>query len=155
MTRCVYLGYVSVHCVWRSFGYANSICNSYQCYLLQLTHPLTHSHTHSLPHHPLTHSLTHSLTHQLTHSPTHPPTYSHLQRVRKVSQSLHYNDPLRRYIDIIIKKFPEDLQKEFSQGHDDYDDFQGGGEDALSKSSLESLLKKTMKAVRLSNSTRM
>lgn len=104
---------------------------------------LTHSLTHSLPHHSFTHPL------------THPPTYSHLQRVRKVSQSLHYNDPLRRYIDIIIKKFPEDLQKEFSQGHDDYDDFQGGGEDALSKSSLESLLKKTMKAVRLSNSTRM
>lgn len=118
----------------------NAIC----CSLL--THSLTHS---------LTHQLTHSLTHSLTHPLPHSPTYSHLQRVRKVSQSLHYNDPLRRYIDIIIKKFPEDLQKEFSQGHDDYDDFQGGGEDALSKSSLESLLKKTMKAVRLSNSTRM
>ena len=113
--------------------------------------PLTHSLTHTLIH-PLT---IHSLTHPLTHSPTHPPTHLLSQRVRKVSQSLHYNDPLRRYIDIIIKKFPEDLQKEFSQGHDDYDDFQGGGEDALSKSSLESLLKKTMKAVRLSNSTRM
>lgn len=75
MTRCVYLGYVSVHCVWRSFGYANSICNSYQCYLLQLAHPLTHPPpTHSLTH-PLAHSLTHSLTHQLTHSLTHSSTH--------------------------------------------------------------------------------
>ena len=83
MTRCVYLGYVSVHCVWRSFGYTNSICNSYQCYLLQLahplTHPLTHSHTHSLTHslpHTPTHSLTPSLTNLPIHSPTHSPTHS-------------------------------------------------------------------------------
>ena len=119
-----------------------------------LTHLLTHSPTH-LPTHSPTYSPTHLLTHPPTYLLTHLPTHSHLQRVQKVSQSLHYNDPLRRYIDIIINKFPENLQKEFSQGHDDYDDFQGGGEDALSKSSLESLLKKAMKAVRVSKSTRM
>lgn len=76
------------------------------------------------------------------------------QRVDKVAQSLKYNDPLRKYANIIIKKFPEDIQKEFSKGHDDYDDFRST-EDALSKSSLESLLKKTMKAVRKFSSSRM
>ena len=76
------------------------------------------------------------------------------QRVDKVAQSLKYNDPLRKYANIIIKKFPEDIQKEFSKGHDDYDDFRST-EDTLSKSSLESLLKKTMKAVRKFSSSRM
>ena len=76
------------------------------------------------------------------------------QRVSSVAQSLHYNDPLRKYVDIIIKKFPEDMQKEFSKGHDDYEDYRTSS-DPLTKSSLESLLKKTMKAVRQFNSTRM
>ena len=77
-----------------------------------------------------------------------------LQRVQQVSQSLHYNDPLRKYVDIIIKKYPEERQKDFSRGHDDYEDFQAS-QDPLSKGGLESLLKKSMKAVRISNSTRM
>lgn len=76
------------------------------------------------------------------------------QRVEQVAQSLHYNDPLRKYIDIIIKKFPDNRHKNFSRGHDDYEDFQSS-EDPLSKSGLESLLKKTMKAVRVFNSSRM
>ena len=76
------------------------------------------------------------------------------QRVGQVSQSLKYNDPLRKYVNIIIKKFPEDMQKEFSKGHDDYEDFRSS-EDPLTKSSLESLLKKTMKAVRRFSSSRM
>lgn len=74
--------------------------------------------------------------------------------MEQVAQSLHYNDPLRKYIDIIIKKFPEDKQKEFSRGHDDYEDFQSS-QDPLSKGGLEGLLKKTMKSVRVLNSTRM
>ena len=78
-----------------------------------------------------------------------------IQRVKKVSQSLHYNDPLRKYVDVIIAKFPEGQRKQFSRGHDDYEDFTQSGEDMLTKSSLESLLKKAMKAVRQSNSARM
>ena len=71
-----------------------------------------------------------------------------------MTQSLHYNDPLRKYIDIIVKKFPQDLQAEFSKGHDDYEDYrERSGEDALSKGSLERLLKQSMKAIRVSKST--
>lgn len=71
-----------------------------------------------------------------------------------MAQSLKYNDPLRKYVNIVIKKFPEDVQKEFSKGHDDYEDFRSS-EDPLTKSSLESLLKQTMKAVRRFSSSRM
>ena len=71
-----------------------------------------------------------------------------------MAQSLKYNDPLRKYVNIVIKKFPEDVQKEFSKGHDDYEDFHSS-EDPLTKSSLESLLKQTMKAVRRFSSSRM
>ena len=77
------------------------------------------------------------------------------QRVKKVSQSLKYNDPLRKYMDVIISKFPEDLQAEFSKGRDDYEDFEGSTEDMLTKSSLETLLKKAIKATRLSKASRM
>ncbi len=72
-----------------------------------------------------------------------------------MAQSLHYNDPLRKYVDKVIKKFPEDRQKKFSRGHDDYEDFQSSTQDPLSRGGLESLLKKSMKAVRIFNSTRM
>lgn len=83
-------------------------------------------------------------------------THTHTQRVSKVTQRLHYNDPLRKYIDIIIKKFPEKVQAEFNKGHDDYEDYtEKTGEDALCKSSLEKLLKQSMKAVRLSRSVHM
>jgi hypothetical protein len=77
-----------------------------------------------------------------------------VERVNKVTQRLHYNDPLRKYVDIIIKKFPEEVQAEFNKGHDDYEDYrETSGEDSLCKSGLEKLLKQSMKAVRLSRST--
>ena len=78
-----------------------------------------------------------------------------LQRVKRVSQSLKYNDPLREYVDVIISKFPEELKSEFSKGHDDYEDFRGNTEDMLTKSSLEALFKKTIKATRRSKASRM
>ncbi len=58
-------------------------------------------------------------------------------------------------MDVIISKFPSDLRAKFSRGRDDYEDYTQSGDDTLTKSSLESLLKKTMKAVRLSRSLRM
>ena len=76
--------------------------------------------------------------------------------MNKVTQSLHYNDPLRKYVDIIAKKFPEEIQSEFSKGHDDYEDYRERScEDALSKGSLEKLLKQSMKAIRMSRSSHM
>lgn len=74
--------------------------------------------------------------------------------MEQTSQSLHYNDPLRKYVDVIIKKFPDDRQKDFSRGHDDYEDYESS-QDPHSKSGMEGLLKKSMKAVRVFNSTRM
>ena len=73
--------------------------------------------------------------------------------MKVLSQSIHYNDPLRKYLDIIIKRFPDDLQNQFSRGHDDFEDF-APSEDALSKSSLEKLFKKVTKTVRLAYSTK-
>ena len=71
-----------------------------------------------------------------------------------MSQTLHYNDPLRKYVDIIIKKFPAEAQTDFSKGHDDYEDFKNS-EDSLSKGTLETLYKKVTKTLRLANSTKM
>ena len=79
-----------------------------------------------------------------------------MQRVEQVAQNLHYNDPLRKYVDVIIGKFSSDQQKKFSRGYDDYEDYRSSTtQDPLSKSGLEGLLKKTMKAVRVFNSTKM
>ena len=77
-----------------------------------------------------------------------------LQRVKALSQSIHCNDPLRKYLNTIIKVFSPELQSEFNSGRDDYEDFKPT-EDVLSKGSLESLYKKTTKVVRLSRSSRM
>jgi len=76
--------------------------------------------------------------------------------VEQVAQSLHYNDPLRKYVDVIIKKFSPEQQKAFSRGYDDYEDYQGSTtQDPLSKGGLENLLKKSMKAIRVFNSSKM
>ena len=79
---------------------------------------------------------------------------SHYSEIKTLSQIIHYNDPLRKYINLIIKKFPADTQDTFSKGHDDFEDF-SSNEDPLTKSSLEKLYKKVMKAIRLTNSTKM
>ena len=76
------------------------------------------------------------------------------QRVKALSQSIHYNDPLRKHLNTIIKVFPTELQSEFNTGRDDFEDFKPT-EDVLSKGSLESLYKKTTKVVRLAQSSRM
>ena len=72
-----------------------------------------------------------------------------------MAQIVHYNDSLRKYVDVIIKKFSAEVQKEFSRGYDDYEDFQDSTQDAISKAGLEKLLKKVMKSIRFFNSTRM
>ena len=41
----------------------------------------------------------------------------------QVARSVHYNDPFRKYVNVIIKKFPKEMHGEFSKGHDDYEDF--------------------------------
>ena len=68
-----------------------------------------------------------------------------------MSQVIHYNDPLRKYVNKIIGKFPREEREGFSKGHDDFEDFTPS-EDMLTKGSLESLYKKATKTVRLANS---
>ena len=84
-------------------------------------------------------------------SPPPPPTPP--QRVKSLTQNVKYNDPLREYVDIIVKKFPPEIRAQFSKGHDDFEDFVPS-QDVLTKGSLESLYKKVTKAVRLSHSTK-
>ena len=74
--------------------------------------------------------------------------------MKSISQTIHYNDSLRKYVDQVIKKFPSDIRTEFSKGHDDFEDFTPS-EDMLTKSSLETLYKKVTKTVRLANSIKM
>ena len=87
-----------------------------------------------------------------------PPASPHLpfapvwQRVKSLTQNVKYNDPLREYVDIIVKKFPAEIRAQFSKGHDDFEDYVPS-QDMLTKGSLESLYKNVTTAVRLSHST--
>ena len=69
-----------------------------------------------------------------------------------MSQEVRYNDHKRKYIDQIIAKFPAEIKHEFDQGQDDFEDFhRDDNVDQTSMSSLQSLLGKTIKALRLTH----
>ena len=68
-----------------------------------------------------------------------------------MSQEVRYNDYKRKYVDQIIAKFPEEMRREFDQGQDDFEDYRRDSSDPTSMSSLESLLGKTIKALRLTH----
>lgn len=76
-----------------------------------------------------------------------------MQRVKSLSQEIRYNDHKRKYIDLIIAKFPEEMKRDFDQGQDDFEDYRrdDSGADPTSKSTLESVLGKTIKALRLTH----
>ena len=61
---------------------------------------------------------------------------------------------MRKYVDLIVKKIPEDMRSEFSRGHDDFEDF-APENDVLTKKSLEKIYQKTIKAVRRKHRTAM
>lgn len=46
-----------------------------------------------------------------------------MEEVRKVSESIKYNHPLRKYIDTILRKCPLDYQEKMGRNMDDYEDF--------------------------------
>jgi len=59
---------------------------------------------------------------------------------------------MRKYVDRIIAKFPEEMRRDFDQGQDDFEDYHGDIDvDPTSLSSLESLLGKTIKALRVTH----
>ena len=68
-----------------------------------------------------------------------------------MSQEVRYNDHMRKYIDQIIAKYPEEMRHEFDQGQDDFEDYHRDDTDPASMSSLQSLLGKTIKALRLTH----
>ena len=68
-----------------------------------------------------------------------------------MSQEVRYNDHKRKYVDQIIAKYPEEMRREFDQGQDDFEDYRRDDNDLTSMSSLESLLGKTIKALRLTH----
>ena len=75
-----------------------------------------------------------------------------VQRVKSLSQEVRYNDHKRKYIDQIIAKFPEEMRHEFDQGQDDFEDYhRDDNVDSTSTSSLQSLLGKAIKALRLTH----
>ena len=75
-----------------------------------------------------------------------------IQRVKSLSQEVRYNDHKRKYIDQIIAKFPEEMRREFDQGQDDFEDYRRDDNvDPTSMSSLQSLLGKAIKALRLTH----
>ncbi|KAK1883772.1 Polypeptide N-acetylgalactosaminyltransferase 11 [Dissostichus eleginoides] len=46
-----------------------------------------------------------------------------MEEVRKVSESIKYNHPLRKYIDTVLRKCPLDYQEKMGRNMDDYEDF--------------------------------
>ena len=68
-----------------------------------------------------------------------------------MSQEVRYNDHKRKYVDQIIAKYPEEMRQEFDQGQDDFEDYRRDDSDLTSMSALESLLGKTIKALRLTH----
>ena len=60
---------------------------------------------------------------------------------------------MRKYVDLIIKKFPEEMRSVFNQGHDDFEDFKDDSTEVLTKKSLEDIYQKTIKSVRLKHRT--
>ena len=68
-----------------------------------------------------------------------------------MSQEVRYNDHMRKYVDQIIAKYPEEMRREFDQGQDDFEDYRRDETDPTSMSSLQSLLGKTIKALRLTH----
>ena len=68
-----------------------------------------------------------------------------------MSQEVRYNDHMRKYVDQIIAKYPEEMRREFDQGQDDFEDYRRDETDSTSMSSLQSLLGKTIKALRLTH----
>ena len=111
------------------------------------THAHMHAHTHTHTHH--THTHTHTHTHHTPH------VLLLLQKVCKLSRDVSYTDPLRKYVDLIVKKMPEDMRSEFNRGHDDFEDFKQDDSDILTKKSLEKVYQKTIKAVRRKHRTAM
>uniref|UniRef100_A0A4W6EMK4 LMBR1 domain containing 2b n=1 Tax=Lates calcarifer TaxID=8187 RepID=A0A4W6EMK4_LATCA len=77
-----------------------------------------------------------------------------MEEVRKVSESIKYNHPLRKYIDTILRKCPLDYQEKMGRNMDDYEDFDDKQNTYPSEKSLVKLHKQVIYAVQRHNRTR-
>uniref|UniRef100_W5N502 LMBR1 domain containing 2a n=1 Tax=Lepisosteus oculatus TaxID=7918 RepID=W5N502_LEPOC len=75
------------------------------------------------------------------------------EEVRKVSESIKYNHPLRKYIDTILRKCPTDYQEKMGRNMDDYEDFDDKQNTYPSEKSLTKLHKQVIYAVQRHNRT--
>uniref|UniRef100_A0A7N6B7I5 LMBR1 domain containing 2 n=1 Tax=Anabas testudineus TaxID=64144 RepID=A0A7N6B7I5_ANATE len=77
-----------------------------------------------------------------------------MEEVRKVSESIKYNHPLRKFIDTILRKCPVDYQEKMGRNMDDYEDFDDKQNTYPSEKSLVKLHKQVIYAVQRHNRTR-
>ncbi|XP_013888874.1 LMBR1 domain-containing protein 2-B [Austrofundulus limnaeus] len=77
-----------------------------------------------------------------------------MEEVRKVSESIKYNHPLRKFIDTILRKCPVDYQDKMGRNMDDYEDFDDKQNTYPSEKNLVKLHKQVIYAVQRHNRTR-
>uniref|UniRef100_A0A8C6US86 LMBR1 domain containing 2b n=1 Tax=Neogobius melanostomus TaxID=47308 RepID=A0A8C6US86_9GOBI len=77
-----------------------------------------------------------------------------MEEVRKVSESIKYNHPLRKCVDTILRKCPVDYQEKMGRNMDDYEDFDDKQNTYPSEKSLVKLHKQVIYAVQRHNRTR-
>uniref|UniRef100_A0A7N8XUI5 LMBR1 domain containing 2b n=1 Tax=Mastacembelus armatus TaxID=205130 RepID=A0A7N8XUI5_9TELE len=77
-----------------------------------------------------------------------------MEEVRKASESIKYNHPLRKCIDTILRKCPVDYQEKMGRNMDDYEDFDDKQNTYPSEKSLVKLHKQVIYAVQRHNRTR-
>eukprot|EP00066_Takifugu_rubripes_P029394 XP_011618660.1 PREDICTED: LMBR1 domain-containing protein 2-B-like [Takifugu rubripes] len=77
-----------------------------------------------------------------------------MEEVRKISESIKYNHPLRKYVDTILRKCPVEYQEKMGRNMDDYEDFDDKQNTYPSEKSLAKLHKQVIYAVQRHNRTR-
>ncbi|KAG5835146.1 hypothetical protein ANANG_G00269050 [Anguilla anguilla] len=77
-----------------------------------------------------------------------------MEEVRKISEAIKYNHPLRKYIDTILRKCPIEYQEKMGRNMDDYEDFDDKQNTYPSEKSLVKLHKQVIYAVQRHNRTR-
>ncbi|XP_061117219.1 G-protein coupled receptor-associated protein LMBRD2a [Conger conger] len=76
-----------------------------------------------------------------------------MEEVRKISESIKYNHPLRKYIDTILRKCPVDYQEKMGRNMDDYEDYDDRRNIYPSEKSFVKLHKQVIYAVQRHNRT--
>lgn len=78
-----------------------------------------------------------------------------MEEVKKVSESIKYNHPLRKFMDTILRKCPLDYQEKMGRNMDDYEDFDDKQNSCCpNEKSLVKLHKQVIYAVQRHNRTR-